>query len=336
MEPVQASGMQCFAARGEDVLIDEAVGTLAQCDEPVTADTRFLLFSASKPLTASLVHLLVQRGPLAYGDLVSAHLPGAPAGVTIEHLLLHQGGLMHAEALLTPESFADWPGVIDTVCTASPSSPPGTVTEYHPLGAFALLAAVVEHVAGSPFRDVFEREIAQPLGMSSTTWGRPDPADAVSTDTVGNDELMAAAVAPWNHGPGSTALVPAGGAWSTARDMGRFYAMLRGGGLLSPATVAEAVKLRVPFSPSRTMGFGYGFFVGVDPAAPASRGTLASPSTYGHPGFCSALAQRDPERDLVMVFLVNGAPQQAESDARFSELADAVIRSADADGLSAC
>jgi CubicO group peptidase (beta-lactamase class C family) len=328
--------MQCFAAQGDNVLIDEAVGTLAQSDQSVTADTRFLLFSASKPLTASLVHLLVQRGQLAYDDRVSAHLPRAPAGVTIEHLLLHQAGLMHAEALLTPESFADWPGVIDAVCTTPPSSPPGTVTEYHPLGTYALLAAVVEHVAGSPFREVFEREIAQPLGMSSTTWGRPDPPEAVSTDTAGNDELMAAAVASWNHGPGSTALIPAGGAWSTARDMGRFYAMLRGGDLLAPETVAQAVRLRVPFSPGGTMGFGYGFFVGVDPAEPASRGTLASPSTYGHPGFCSALAQCDPERDLVMVFLVNGAPQQAESDARFSALADTVIRGVDGAGLSAC
>jgi CubicO group peptidase (beta-lactamase class C family) len=322
--------MQGVVSVGGDVVLDAAVGTLAQSDAPVTPETRFLLFSASKPLTAALVHLLVQRGRLAYHDPVAAHLPQAPAGVTIEHLLLHQAGLMHAEAGLTPESFADWPGVIDAICAAPPSSPPGAVTEYHPLGAFALLAAVVEAVTGSAFRDVFQREIAEPAGMASTTWGRPEDADdADVTDTVGSDELMAAAVAPWVSGPGATALIPAGGAWSTARDMARFYAALRSGELLSPETVAEAVRLRVPFSAGGTLGFGYGFFVGADPADPASRGRLASPSTYGHPGFCSALAQCDPERDVVMVFLANLAPPQAESDARFSALADGVFRAVD-------
>ena len=41
--------------------------------EPVTGDTMFVLMSSTKPLTASCLYILKERGKIAWDDLVSKH-----------------------------------------------------------------------------------------------------------------------------------------------------------------------------------------------------------------------------------------------------------------------
>ena len=113
-------------------------------------------------------------------------------------------------------------------------------------------------------------------------------------------------VARWRRRETRAALHPGIGAYSTARDLGRFYqswlddgAMPDGGRLLSPATVRRARLHHAVVTP--TFGFGYGFMMGTDPALPLSRGVLCSPRTFGHPGMCSAQAWADPDTGLVAV-----------------------------------
>ena len=64
--------------------------------EPVTAETMFVLMSSTKPLTASCLYMLKERGKITWDNLVSKHWPefaqNGKETVTIRHILTHRGG----------------------------------------------------------------------------------------------------------------------------------------------------------------------------------------------------------------------------------------------------
>ena len=64
--------------------------------QPVMSDTMFVLFSSTKAMTAACLHILWQRGKLAWDDPVAKHWPGCAKNgkdrITIRHVLSHQGG----------------------------------------------------------------------------------------------------------------------------------------------------------------------------------------------------------------------------------------------------
>jgi len=319
-------GMQVYVARHGTVLANRAYGTRAQDHEPVTSETRFAIYSTTKPFTATALHVLVDRGLVGYDDPVTRFLPAfgqhGKDGVTIRHLLLHQAGIADHAGKVPVSAFADFPDAIARICALQPESAPGEAIAYHPLTGFAVLAEVVARASTSDFRTFCQDEVLTPLGLTRTTYGLPRELGGLVTDTVGSDEEREVVCRRWRGQ--RAALHPAIGGYSTAEDVGRFLQLwLDGGGsLLAPETVARATSLHARLSP--TFGFGYGFMVGSDPALRLSRGARCSPLAFGHPGMCSSQALADPETGLVVVLLANVDPGQTASDARFAALVDLV------------
>ena len=69
---------------------------------PNTPETPHVIFSASKAITAAVVHLLDQQGKLHIGDRVAEYIPeyarhGKDA-ITIAHILSHKGGVPNLPA----------------------------------------------------------------------------------------------------------------------------------------------------------------------------------------------------------------------------------------------
>lgn len=322
-------GMQLYVARHGEPLIDEALGVRGQDDAPVSTETRFCIYSTSKPLTATAIHLLVERGLLVYTDPVCKFLPefgvGGKETATIRHLLLHQGGFPDSFDTLPQETYWDLTVAVRAICEMPAQTPPGSATLYHPLTGAAILAEVVQRVTGQEFAAFCAAEIFQPLRMTHTTWGIPDDARDQLSFTIGGDEATEAVSARWRSPEMLASVAPAIGAHSTARDLGRFFqAWLDGGApILSPATTRHAAMLHAPLT--STFGFGYGFFVGNEPAG-SSRGVLNSSQTFGHPGMCSSQAYADPATGLVVALLANVNPGQEQSDRRFSILCDTIAR----------
>src|SRR4051812_3504888 len=64
---------------------------------PVAGDTLFPLFSASKGVVATCVHLLAERGRLDYDAPVARYWPAfgarGKAGVTVRDVLTHRAGV---------------------------------------------------------------------------------------------------------------------------------------------------------------------------------------------------------------------------------------------------
>ncbi len=69
---------------------------------PATPRTPFVIFSASKAMTAVVAHLLDERGLLHIDDRVCEHIPEYAAhgkeAITIEHLLSHRAGVPNLPA----------------------------------------------------------------------------------------------------------------------------------------------------------------------------------------------------------------------------------------------
>lgn len=160
----------CLAAYGT---ADAATGA------PNTVDTVFAIGSVSKAFTAAAVYALADDGKLAptdrAGDLVPG-LVGPAAGVTVEQLLVHTGGLTGGhgddhQPLGHDEAVAAIGGL-------SQAFPPGTDHLYSNAG-YTLLALIVDEVSGTAYREFLaSRVLTLPGGaVAGGFWdGSPAPA----------------------------------------------------------------------------------------------------------------------------------------------------------------
>ena len=59
-------GVQVAAYLGDELVMDGWIGQADSCGTPVTATTLFPIFSVTKGLTATAIHLQAERGLLDY------------------------------------------------------------------------------------------------------------------------------------------------------------------------------------------------------------------------------------------------------------------------------
>ena len=95
----------------------------------MTTETPACIFSASKAVTAMVIHLLDERRQLHIGDRVSEYIPeyaqNGKEGTTIAHVLAHRAGVasMPKEAL-DLDSIDDWDRIVRLICEDEAVRPP--------------------------------------------------------------------------------------------------------------------------------------------------------------------------------------------------------------------
>lgn len=330
--------------RNGELLHRHATGlaTLAP-DRPARMDDIYWIASMTKPITACAVMLLVERGQLGLDDPLDKYLPEftttlysaggntstAFRKITLRNLLTHTSGLpdLPAPPLGTPLSA--W------VTQSSHQSllfEPGSRWEYSNAGMNAL-GRVVETVSGEPFVQFLQKELLDPLGMIDTSFF---PNARRLPRVVGSYSLGPGA-SDWSevrhefiNGPVDSTLrvvVPAGGLYSTADDVLRFYRMVLDGGqvngkrLLSTISIREMTRtqtghLQTGFVPG--MSFGLGFAVVKESIDPVD---MLSPGTFGHGGAYGTQSWADPRDGLILILMLqrsnftphaDGAPLRRE------------------------
>jgi CubicO group peptidase (beta-lactamase class C family) len=143
-------------------------------------DSLFLLFSAGKPLTAVLVHLLAERGQLRLDDPVARYWPEfgrhGKGTVTVRQVPQHRAGVPAARGLWRDALAApSWSRSVRAPENARPRFPPGQVPAYHILSYGFILGEVVQRVTGRDLRAVPRAEVLDPLGPAGTYLGLPAP-----------------------------------------------------------------------------------------------------------------------------------------------------------------
>jgi CubicO group peptidase (beta-lactamase class C family) len=168
-------GAAVAVVRNGSVLFERGFG-VADLEQgtPVTPDTVFELASLTKPMTATAVMMLADRGKLSLDDGISKFVEGAPESwkdITVRRLLTHTSGL-------GPSAIVQWEGSpllvatrkqqLDAILRNTPVAPSGTMGLYSDAG-YVLLGAVIEKASGVAYREFMEREIFAPARMTSAS-----------------------------------------------------------------------------------------------------------------------------------------------------------------------
>lgn len=260
-------------------------------------DSVFYLASITKPMTATAVMILADRGKVSLNDPVQKYLPEFTGTdrekVLVRHLLSHTSGLpdMLPENESLRQRHAPLKDYVAIACKTPLLFVPGTRTAYQSSGIL-LAGEIVERVSGQSLADFLQREIFQPLGMKSSSLGlggrkledtlqlQRDPA----TDWAQNSLYWRNLGAPWAD------------VHATAADVGRFadYFVKPEPAILKPAS-ATAMITDQNQGISRPWGIGWAMGSGF--------GKNASARAYGHSGSSGTLAWVDPEKDFRCVLL---------------------------------
>lgn len=334
----------CVRRQGE-VVLDRAVGHAAGAGPgdppgaprvPCTPDTPFCIFSASKAITAMLVHHLDDQGLLHIDDRVAEYLPEfarhGKQDVTIRHVLTHRAGIPSIEGVRDdPGILCDWAKIVEQLCDARPVWMPGRRLAYHAVTGGFVLGEIVRRVTGKDIRRVLREVVLDPLGFAGLDYGvPPERAHLVARNYATGrgapfpfsalvhralSVTFEQAVEISNDPRWLTELVPAGNIVGTANEVSRFYQLLLDEGELDGVRVFDARTVRRARAESSfleldlTLGvpirYGLGFMLGTPYVSLYGPGTEQA---FGHMGFIHVWTFADPARRTAVALLTSGKP----------------------------
>ncbi len=320
---------QLAVARDGELVAFETFGA-------ATNETRYGIFSCTKPIVASAVWLLIGEGAVDVTRPASAYVPELAANdlgaVTVEQVMLHTSGFPNAVMPVLDGDDRDRRRARFTEWTLEWE--PGSRFEYHAASAHWVLADLIERVTGTDFRDFIERRVTRPLGLPRLL-GVPEDAqdDVASLVHVGD---AAADDVKWFDDPRLRAVgVPGGGGIMRAADLALFYQALLHNpeGLWDAAVLADATTnvrcvlpdnlLQVPVN--RTLGLVVAGDDGQHFMRYGSFGQANSPRSFGHAGAHMHLGWGDPATGLSFAYCTNGIDTDVMKEAtrglRLSNLA---------------
>ena len=130
-------------------------------------DTLASVFSGSKGLTSTCLHLLVERGIVDLHDPIAAYWPefgqAGKAGITLSDVLSHRSGVIGPRRRMTPDEVLDRDLVCQRLAAAEPWWEPGTAQGYHMVTFGFILGEVIRRVTGLTVGEFLRAEIADPL-----------------------------------------------------------------------------------------------------------------------------------------------------------------------------
>jgi CubicO group peptidase (beta-lactamase class C family) len=187
----------------------------------VPTSTVFQAASISKPVAGLVALRLVADDRLDLDAdvnqfLTSWQLPGDgwPGPVTVRHLLCHGGGLS-VDGFPGYQQGEALPALTDILDGLSPSNTPAVRREgpvgrewRYSGGGYQVLQQLIEDITGRQFADLADELVLRPAGMTTASYGQPDPAGAAAPHVAGQERA-------WRVYPEHAAA----GLWCTPTDL---------------------------------------------------------------------------------------------------------------------
>ncbi|MEI8341921.1 MAG: serine hydrolase domain-containing protein [Verrucomicrobiota bacterium] len=288
---------------------------------PVDESTLFPVFSTTKGMVATVIHLLAERGLLSYDTPVSKIWPkfgvNGKEQITVRQVLNHSSGIPQMPAGIGFEELCDWDLMCAKIAGQAPIWPPGTRMEYHAMTYGWILGEVARRTDGRTFARLLEDEICRPLGIQTMFAGIPDAVESrvavleeyelgTPPPDDGKPQSVPASLGPlhaWMNRPDvRRACVPASNGIMNALAIARHYAALLPGGvdgveLLPPARVRLATEMQKPDHPQGDdypKNWGLGYAIG------GNDSLYGDVSAFGHAGYGGSNGFADPQSGLAV------------------------------------
>lgn len=279
-------GVSLLLAHKGEVVFKEAFGNL-------TADQSVRIASSTKPVTATMVMILVDAGKLRLEDAITKFVPEfkgtAVERATVRDLLSHKSGILGQYPNGRPRSgtLAEFArGIAKDGRLIAPGK-----FSYSGVG-MDIAARVAEIAGGMPYEELIKKYIWQPLGMKNSSFTLAAAPSSISSDARARNEGR---------------YVSGGGGMSASLDdMAAFYQMHLNGGsyggkrILTMQAATEmhskqAVNERKIGDEFGGSEYGLGFYR--DRVA-----TNGEVLTFSHGGAFGTMPYADTDRELVGIF----------------------------------
>jgi CubicO group peptidase (beta-lactamase class C family) len=319
----ELAGAVTLVADKDKVLSLEAVGYAdVAARKPLQTDALFWIASQSKPITAAALMILVDERKVKLDDPVAKYLPEfkdqwlaaeqdkehillvKPKQIlTVRHLLSHTGGMPFKSALEEPTlDRRSLEAAVRSYAMTPLQFEPGSKFHYSNAG-INTAGRIIEVVSRMPYEQFLDKRLFEPLGMKDTTfWPTKDQLARLAHSYKPNAEntgLEKITIGQLKYplDDRTRQPMPAGGLFSTARDVSRFCQMMLNGGvfkgkrILSKAAVKEMTTKQT--AAAIKVGYGLGWSTGGD--------------TFGHGGAFATNMTINTKGGLITVFLVQHA-----------------------------
>jgi CubicO group peptidase (beta-lactamase class C family) len=239
------------------------IGSTAQrAGQPVTPATLFRIGSMSKPLTTLMLARRVGEGSLAWDTPIPELPAGALAGLQVQHLVCACMGFKRWDPPLVFEPSATQASTL--AHALQPRRDVGIPSFGYSNLAFTEVSHAL-HGAGTPaaFRVAIESEVLAPLGMSASTFATTTALARAHADPHALSMQLTYVGIAHELEAGLELVLPAGGGWSNAHDLGRYLAFelargvtADGDRLVSEAALVPRWTPYVAVHPTQSYGLG--------------------------------------------------------------------------------
>ena len=317
------AGAVTVVATKDKILHLEAVGFAdIAAKQAMRTDSLFWIASMSKPITGTALMILVDEGKVKVDDPVEKYLPEFKGimviaeqdanhvllkkplqPMTVKHVLSHTSGMRFSSPMEKPT--LDTLTLRDSVQSHALQPlqwEPGSKYQYSNAG-INTAARIIEVVSGMTYEEFMQKRLFDPLKMTDTTfWPNAEQVSRLAKAYQPNAdktnlEVTTIGQLTYPLTDRKRTPMPAGGLFSTGKDVSRFCQMvLNGGELDGKRYVSEAsVKQMTSKQTSDAIKEGYGL------------GWSTNNSSFGHGGALATNMTIDPKRGLVTVWMVQHA-----------------------------
>lgn len=267
---------------------------------PFTSSTITRIASIAKPMTATAIMQLVEKGKIDLNVSIQQYIPEFPTknktSITTLHLLAHRSGIdayKNAKETETTKEYDNLTNAMEVFINRKLKFEPGTKYGYSSYG-YIVLGVIIERVSGQSYEDYMTQNIWIPAGMNAT-----------GVEHFGHEYDNKSML--YHHEKGKTITaknnnlsnrIPGGGLLTTLDDVIKFGDAILSYKLISKATMEEMVKIHSPRDDGNPYGLGW-FLYGPHPQENV---------VIGHSGEqtgCSAQLFINRKRKSVVVTITN-------------------------------
>lgn len=325
----------------------------AACMRPWERDTIVCMMSVAKAVSATCLHMLVDRGLVELDAPVARYWPefaqAGKEGVLVRHVLDHTAGLPILTERLHPRALFDHALIAEALARQAPLWPPGTKAAYHVHNQGFLIDEILRRVTGRTLPQFLREEVTGPLamdyhfGLSQADQARcadflqategtifaarnGDPAKILSRAWDQLPDPLDLNAREWRE-----ATITSASGHGNARAIARLYGALARGGemagvrLMSRATLEQAITEQhnmVEQMMERQYHQALGFLLSSPPIVWMGPGARS----FGHHGVGGSIGLGDPDARLGFAYGMNKMHARFDNGPRARRLIEAVYR----------